>query len=377
MADSNPPDAAAAPAAETTTTDSATVPTQTTTVPAQTTTEPAQTSDTGILPASHWAPIEEVLDDGDSGYSDLQSSTASLSSSILQYRTIHGRTYHGDVGKAESWEPNDAQHVFSMDVHHHMCLLMEDGKLCLTPIKDDIKKVVDIGTGTGIWAIDFGDQYPNAEVIGTDVSPIQPAWVPPNVKFEIDDANLDWTWPDNTFDFVHVRFLIGCIEDWRKFYREAYRCCKPGGWIEHQEPSLLWFAQGEDVPEDSPMGQWGKVFQEGGRKFGRTFTLVDEGGQQKYMEEAGFTDITVKEFQVPSGDWPKDPHQKEIGTFARLALDSDIEGYILYMWSAIMGWSHAEIQVYIAHLRRQIRTPGLRPWFLRRVVYARKPENAE
>lgn len=29
---------------------------------------------------------------------------------------------------------------------------------------------------------DFGDNYPGCEVIGTDISPIQPGWVPPNVK---------------------------------------------------------------------------------------------------------------------------------------------------------------------------------------------------
>jgi hypothetical protein len=29
---------------------------------------------------------------------------------------------------------------------------------------------------------DFADEYPNAEVIGTDISPIQPSWVPPNLK---------------------------------------------------------------------------------------------------------------------------------------------------------------------------------------------------
>lgn len=29
---------------------------------------------------------------------------------------------------------------------------------------------------------DFADEYPNAEVIGTDISPIEPFWVPPNLK---------------------------------------------------------------------------------------------------------------------------------------------------------------------------------------------------
>ena len=34
---------------------------------------------------------------------DYNSSTASLSSSILAYRTIQGRTYHSDHGSAEYW----------------------------------------------------------------------------------------------------------------------------------------------------------------------------------------------------------------------------------------------------------------------------------
>lgn len=29
---------------------------------------------------------------------------------------------------------------------------------------------------------DFADEHPGAEVIGTDISPIQPKWVPPNLK---------------------------------------------------------------------------------------------------------------------------------------------------------------------------------------------------
>lgn len=33
---------------------------------------------------------------------------------------------------------------------------------------------LDIGTGTGIWAIDFADEHPETTVIGTDLSPIQP-----------------------------------------------------------------------------------------------------------------------------------------------------------------------------------------------------------
>ena len=105
------------------------------------------------------------------------------------------------------------------------------GSLHFAPISQP-KQVLDVGTGTGIWAIEMGDEHPDAHVLGTDLSPIQPELVPPNCIFEIDDCEMEWTWPDNHFDYIHVRDLHGSIRDWSKFMNEAFRCCKPGGLVE-------------------------------------------------------------------------------------------------------------------------------------------------
>ncbi|KAJ4328774.1 hypothetical protein N0V84_000779 [Fusarium piperis] len=44
-------------------------------------------------------------EDRDSGQDDdeLAESTTSISDSVLQYRTIHGRTYHSERGNAHYW----------------------------------------------------------------------------------------------------------------------------------------------------------------------------------------------------------------------------------------------------------------------------------
>lgn len=44
-----------------------------------------------------------------------------------------------------------------MDLAHHIYRLLLGGSLYLAPIKNDVQRVLDLGTGTGIWAIDFAE----------------------------------------------------------------------------------------------------------------------------------------------------------------------------------------------------------------------------
>ncbi len=54
-------------------------------------------------------------------------------------------------------------------------MLLCDAHLHLAPL-DNPRRILDIGTGTGIWAIQMADDYPDCTVIGTDLSPVQPSW---------------------------------------------------------------------------------------------------------------------------------------------------------------------------------------------------------
>lgn len=69
----------------------------------------------------------------------------------------------------------------------------------------------------------MGEQHPSAKVEGLDLSPIQPAWVPPNVEFVVDDITQEWTYPDNSIDFIHMRTLHGSIRDWPGLLAMAFR----------------------------------------------------------------------------------------------------------------------------------------------------------
>ena len=52
----------------------------------------------------------------------------------------------------------------SLEILHNVWLLTFRGALAQSPNVHDAKRVLDLGTGSGVWAIDYADTYPDAEV---------------------------------------------------------------------------------------------------------------------------------------------------------------------------------------------------------------------
>lgn len=46
--------------------------------------------------------------------------------------------------------------------------------------------------------------------------------IPPNVQFELDDAESEWTFGPDHFDFIHIRCMFGAISDWPRLFAQAY-----------------------------------------------------------------------------------------------------------------------------------------------------------
>lgn len=145
---------------------------------------------------------------------------------------------------------------------------------------------------------DFADTYPSAQVIGSDLSPCQPEWVPPNVHFEIADASLPWPWKDNYFDFVHIRYLFGAIHDWPALFHEAYRCCASGGWVQSCEADVHFYSDDGTAETEPGFKMWGDLYEGGGVTTGKPFFLQPEAIQERSITEAGFTDIKILDYKV-------------------------------------------------------------------------------
>ena len=104
--------------------------------------------------------VDPVSDDADSAYGDMESETASLTSSIMAGRYENGRRYHA-YQEGKYLFPDDEQEQDRLDIKYASLQLVFKDKVLFTPLENP-QQILDIGTGTGIWAIDAGEKFPGA-----------------------------------------------------------------------------------------------------------------------------------------------------------------------------------------------------------------------
>lgn len=214
----------------------------------------------------------------------------------VDYVMENGRQYCGDY-----YMPIDQTEQTRQYVIHQVYLKLFDLELTTVPLENP-KYILDIGTGIGEWAIGMAEKYPNCEVFGTDIAPIQPTQqVPMNVEFHIENAEDEWIRPANTVDLVHLRNMDGAFSDWRFIYQQAFDCIRPGGWIEIMDFDDF-FANNNFLsfyPEDSPCVILTRAMMEAAEQLGRPRGVAHLNKQ--LLIDAGFVDVKETVHEVGIG----------------------------------------------------------------------------
>jgi SAM-dependent methyltransferase len=297
--------------------------------------------------------------DGDSAYSSEADSayTGSVTSSIFNYQYENGRRYHA-YREGQYVLPNDDQEQERLDLQHHIWRLLLGGRLHAAPLpKPDtspVLRILDLGTGTGIWAIDMADEFPSATVMGVDLSPIQPEWVPNNCRFHVDDYEDQWTYrPDEKFDYIHGRALSGTSADWPRFYRQALENLKPGAWMEMQEYDAWIFSDDDSFDRAPWTKEWVEKLDVASKAYGKQINVANQ--QRQWMIDAGFQDVKEEVYRIPIGPWAKDPTLKELGRYELIHMQMSVDSHTPALLTRVLNYSSDQVKVLMEGVKREFR----------------------
>ena len=303
--------------------------------------------------------------------SDAYSSfSASVTSSVFDYVYENGRRYHR-FREGRYLFPNDDAEQERENIKHEMAVMLLSNKLHLAPISREGGRIVDLGTGTGAWAIAMGDLYPSATILGTDLSPIQPLYVPPNVCFMVDDVESPWLHPPNYFDYVHARHMCPALKDWNTVLGEAYDHLKPSGWVELQELEHRMYSQDGTSDGDYPLRVFWELVAEGAAKRGTDINSSTTLARR--MREAGFINVQHRILNIPMGTWPRNKYLKSIGLLLRTVVMEGLQGIGLGGIYRGLGWDPAEVEVFLAGVRRSMMDNKIHSFQPYHVIYGQKP----
>ncbi|KAI1080336.1 methyltransferase domain-containing protein [Whalleya microplaca] len=307
--------------------------------------------------------------DADSAFfnNDLLSSTVSATSSVYNFVEENGRTYHR-YKEGRYWMPNDEQEQQRLDLQHMICIKVFRGQLALAPIENP-GRVLDIGTGTGLWAIDFAIDHPEADVLGTDLSPIQPEFVPPNCRFEVDDIEDLWVF-SHKFDYIHARHMVGSVKDFPKLFQVIYDNLNPGGWVEFQD-YYVKLQSIDGTLDGTTLQRWNNMLNHALSFTGRSgLTAAKYKG---WLRQAGFQNIEEEKFAVPGNTWAKGTEQKQLGFMQMENILEGIHGMSMTLFTKFLGMSVEEVELMLVDVRKDLRNRDIHFYYPMMAVYAQKP----
>ena len=219
-----------------------------------------------------------------------------------RWRSVFGRQY---VAGIPYLLPKDDAEVSRLDLQHFMLRAALRANY-LAPITRP-GAVLDVGCGTGRWAMELAAQFPEATVVGVDIVPASPerqaslgyglARLPDNYAFVAGNLLEGLAFAPASFDFTHQRLLYSSIPEprWPGAVHELARVTRPGGWVEMVEGSL-GSVEGQAGPAMSQLFAWAQQVTAP-----RGINLQIGVRLREFAQDAGLRHVTQQEVKLPIG----------------------------------------------------------------------------
>ncbi len=204
------------------------------------------------------------------------------------------------VANAPYMLPKDDAELNRLDFQHYMLRFAMHG--LYAPPLNHPRDVLDVGCGTGLWAMEMARLFPETRVVAVDlVAPPSDApgasgapLRPQNYSFVEGNVLQGLPFAADSFDFIHQRALLGAIPEaaWPGVASELARVTRPGGWVQLIEPA--------PAPLGGPgmiaLAQW---TQQASMRRGINTAIGAQVGE--FLRQAGLHEIHCRKIDIPMG----------------------------------------------------------------------------
>ncbi|KAG8908738.1 hypothetical protein FRB99_002976 [Tulasnella sp. 403] len=251
-------------------------------------------------PPLNGTPLEEPLPESPDSLMADNISIASGDDWNSYFTERHGRQFHS--GTAQYFLPADMVEMQRLRRQHECLRLLLNGSNHFGPIVDRLqpgprKRVVDLGSGSGIWIESMADDFEHVRFIGIDLVPATRQspenGIPPLTGFRLEHGRLD---------------------GFGRLAHESFRVLRPLGLFLSAE---LDFRPQRQVGLPDTMANTRELLRRAVQCAERGGTAYDPDQIQHHLQDAGFDEITPDTRLLPIGDWHEDQILQQAGDLAR------------------------------------------------------------
>ncbi|KAI0204074.1 S-adenosyl-L-methionine-dependent methyltransferase [Astrocystis sublimbata] len=283
-----------------------------------------------------------------------------------------GHKYHHS---GRIFVPFDEKEQRRMELQHRLYRHCLNGALTATRIPLDVENIVDLGCGTGIWPQEMAVRYPQAKILGIDISRIQKTTaVPPNVKFVIGNVEDPWPTPDDSIDFLHARSIAGGVTDWPNLFKQGYEKLKPGGLLEWTEIAIQIFDFDGDFGDAELCPKFLNVWRDLNKRNNIDFTPSPNA--PVWLVEAGFESIAQRTEILPLGEWAQDEKLQVRQAIMNKIAHEHFENHCGLLFTK-SGWTKEQYDAMAPTFFTELQAASKKPYTMVVITTARKPRVQE
>ncbi|KAG8954661.1 hypothetical protein FRC04_011094 [Tulasnella sp. 424] len=269
--------------------------------------------------------------------------------------------------------PSDSSEIKRLDQEHRMLKFVLNSnyvgniKDVLASTKEKDKRIMDCGTGSGLWCIEVAEEFPQASVVGVDLAPIQPRFE----LFDLDGQQLPY--PDGYFDVIHCRSVYMGIRNYPLFLRECARVLRRNGMIILAEADSQPLTDNKRIMAPEYAQGWTAFWTEYRKTLGKNgFDVSIPTRLRGLLQEIPSLrdNVVAQEALVPIGTWPKDPLLLTIGQLSWMNQDNLLFSLIPTLVGS--GMSEAHVKKLIEAAQKDLYYPQIRPYVCWHFAHARK-----